>query len=236
MWKPIACCMLLALGLSGILGCAPTFAPPMRSTHYGAPGRLAPGDGEVAVSGSVYQNGAITGGIPLSRNLRLEIGSDAGFGSGRWTLGVAGLRWTLPIGSQASTGDEPSASYQRKGPYLDVEGGFGLGVGGELSDEGEGLHALSEVGNPWDRFAGGIYAGAGLGYWVVDWFALFGRVRLQIAAASQIPETLWGSSAFGIEFRYSAVSLYLATGVGGYSNRKDQEFGVLGEGGLSISF
>jgi len=224
--------------LSSICACSPVYSPPIRSTHYGAPGRLDPGDGEVAAAGSMYGNGTLTGGIPVSKNLRLEVGADGGMNTGKWILGVAGLRWTVPIGNrqapEVAIADTP---YKRKGWFMDVEGGFGLGVGGELyEDDGEPSHLDTEIGTPWDRFAGGVYTGLGFGFWAKDWLSLFGRARFQVTAAQGLPDTVWYSSVLGVEFRPSPVSIYLGTGLGGYVNSKDQDSNVLAEAGLSVSF
>ncbi|MCA9708576.1 MAG: hypothetical protein KDK70_22190, partial [Myxococcales bacterium] len=105
-----------------VIACAPTFAPPIRTVHGGAPGRLDPGDMELGLgsAGLGYVPGGMGGGsvgYAARPHLTVEGGVDGG---SAWTLGWGGVRvpgrWRLR---------EPWL-----GVAVDGEAGVGAGVGG----------------------------------------------------------------------------------------------------------
>ncbi|MEZ4392645.1 MAG: hypothetical protein R3A48_16270 [Polyangiales bacterium] len=205
-------------------GCNASYAPPLRSTHYGLPGRLSSGQGELSVAAAIpHPHGSASLSIPVSDRVRVESTYDL---SDTWHLGSAGLRGTVPLDPRWS---------------LDFEGGVGAGVGGERcgnDDESghtceagaaDGLHAS-------DRFAYGAYAGAGVG--VRPWRALgfFARGRAQVSAATNTPVTAWGSGVLGLELATGPLRTHLSGGVAVYSNRAETQSGGLIELGLSVPF
>ena len=72
-------CVSIALTMLLSLACAPTYAPPIRSNHYGAPGTFEAG--RMEVGGGGFVGGGIVGGggqvnvAPLDW-LQVELGLD----------------------------------------------------------------------------------------------------------------------------------------------------------------
>lgn len=216
---------LLAITSLGLVaGCNATYAPPIRSTHYGAPGRLAPGQGEVALAAGNRAHGTLGVGLPVGGSVRVEGNVDV---SEHWVMGLAGLRATHRLGDS--------------GLVLDGEGGLGIGRGGERCGNNTDLNATCAAGmadgrSALGRLAGGGYAGAGLGWWPVRWFALFGRGRAQVATATNVPATLWWSTLAGPEFQIGPVALYAGAGWAGYVNDVEHEDGLILELGAALRF
>lgn len=228
--------LVLALLDLAVAACSPSFSPPLTSTHFGAPGRLDPDEGHVEATGTMWGSFGAGGSLPLPVNvdLRLEVRGDARVGTtdGEWALGTVGFRYTA---RDLTHREDPDG----KGLYGDLEGGFGLGVGGESSADDvddDGPFSHDTIGADWDRVAFGGYVGAGLGYRVWKPFAVFGRVRAQGSAAEGLPETVWATAVVGPDFRFGPVSLYLAAGWGGYWNTLDGVMGPLFDGGLAYRF
>jgi hypothetical protein len=215
--------LLLALGV----GCAPTLSPPMRSTHFGAPGRATSGEGLVQIAGTNQGTAAPTISLPVADDLHVEIGGDARPTDEQWAMGSVGVRYTLgpPRGED---GRRPST-----GPYGDVEFGLGAGVGGVGHDEdGEPVDSRTA----WERFAYGGYVGTGFGWRFLPWLAGFTRTRVQLTKATNLPETTWFSAMAGPELTWGALSLHLGGGWAGYSNDDDADHGPLFEAGLGCRF
>jgi hypothetical protein len=124
--RPLAA-WLLCGALGPGLACNPTFAPPVRATHYGAPGRLQAGQLEIgATAGGT--GGQSAGGPQLSYAIRdwvaIEGGSNLALTSEQqnWAMGYLGPRFTYtPHRGQPSR------------LILDLELGVGGGVGGIVS-------------------------------------------------------------------------------------------------------
>lgn len=225
----------LALAVSVVAGCAPTFAPPMRTTHFGAPGRLEEGEGQIAGGVTGFGTGGPTVSVPVTDQLTVEAAYDVDMGTVTgWRIGSLGARWS------SSPGRESFASW-------DAEGGVGAGVGGVKHvtiSESESCWFSGgtcgsterdvEVGDPDSRFAYGGYAGVGgaLGNGTFAWMA---RARLQVSKASEIPTTVWFSMVTGPELRLGPFTLYVAVGVAVYGNRIESEAGGMYEGGLSLA-
>lgn len=223
----LAITVLSAAAFAG--ACAPTYAPPMRSLHVGAPQALSQGRLELAAGASVHQGwsrgAALRIGLP--DDLGLELASDVGES---WQLGVAGVRW-VPDGMAP-------ASW-----VLDLEAGLGAGLGGVLCGnpvEAETRTCDGDVqattdGREWsDRLAWGGYAGAGLArHW--DWFALFGRARSQLSTATYVPTTVWWSSILGGQITlFDQLRLHAGVGAVGFDNRMDREAGWILDAGLAL--
>ena len=207
------CSLVVALAT----GCT-TFAPPLRSTHYGAPGRVDQGDIELGGATGAPGFAPLYGGPRLGYGLRDWVSIEAGgdFARDGWALGYGGARLTL----------NPDRERKIHGA-ADLELGLGLGVGGE-TEAGDG-RSWSE------RLAFGGYLGAGGGVHIA-WFSLFGRGRVQSTAADGIPWTFWWSAVGGLQFalgRY--VDLYGAVGAAGF-HAYEWGSGLIYDFGLMIHF
>jgi hypothetical protein len=212
--------------LTYVGGCNPVFAPPMRSTHYGSPGRLKSGQAEVSGGFQILLVGGSAAAFALNDWLQLELGGDFSLiRDENWAIGFGGIRLT-PLRRQAG-------SLFWAG---DLEIGLGLGAGGIWCEQ-ESDNGCYGDGLEWtDRFAYGGYFGAGLGLHI-DFFSAFARGRVQISESTNIPYTIWLSVLGGIGFRIvDNLNLYLAGGYGFYRNDLDFVDGPLIEAGLSISF
>lgn len=213
-----------ALALSTLGACNASYAPPIRATHYGMPGRLSSGQGEVAVAAAIPDtHGSASVALPVARRLTVEGTYD---GAENFHVGSAGLRGTIPLG----------------GPWsLDLEGGLGAGVGGERCGNNPDVTQTCAAGQAdglgaFDRFAFGGYLGAGVGLrpWRVAGF--FVRARTQVSSATGAPVTGWGSAVAGVEFRAGPVRPYLAGGGYVLTNSAQTESNGIIELGLSVPF
>ena len=210
-----------------VVACNPTFAPPVRSVHDGAPGRLTNNQGDVTVALTTEATGGASLSLPVAPNTHIEVSGDV---SPYWTMAGMGLRFTHPT--------------MGNGFVRDLELGLGGGVGGTLC----GNHAQQPLtlncdgsGATWDgrsaaqRAATGAYLGGGIGRrWGI--FTLFGRARVQGSVATDLPVTFWWSTLGGGELRLGPINVYLALGLAGYYDRMDNAAGALAEGGLAIPF
>ena len=211
--------LALLLGC-GVGACNPHYAPPIRSAHYGAPGRMRDASWEVAGGATHFGTGGPLVGLKIAEGLALEMGGELGFieESGRWSLGVTGLRYSF---DQLRDSDGSGASF-------DVEGGAGLGVGGSRAED---------IAGEWSsRLAGGGYLGGGAAWYADRWFAAFGRARVQLSAARGVPATFWWSALLGPEFTVGPVSAYVALGFAGYLNDIDENRSGLIDAGASLHF
>ena len=216
----------LAVSLALVAGCSATMAPPMLSTHFGAPGRAPSGQTLVQVAMNNQLSGTGQVSIPVADDLHLELGADLRPHDESWAMGSAGVRYT--VGPAKVDGRRPST-----GPFGDVEAGLGAGVGGVKAEvEGQPVDTRSA----WERFAFGGYLGAGFGYRFLPWIAGFARTRMQVTHADAIPTTTWFSAMGGPEFALGPVSLHLAGGWVGYENDTDSSHGPLFEAGLGMRF
>ncbi len=214
--------MGLLVAVSGLVSCAPVFAPPVRSVDYGAPARVAPGQGEVVLGTNTLFTTNLHVGISVHEDWAFESSFDSpllGWAEREdsWAIVSTGLRWT-PL---RPAGDS------REGWAADVEGGVGVGVGGA---EGKGgSRAWSEIP------AGGLYLGAG-GAFHARWIAFFARARAQVSAAARVPTTAWLSARFGVEVRMGPVPLTFSTGVSSYLNRTEVMWSPLADLSLGVVF
>jgi len=226
---------LLLFGWGGTVGCNPTYAPPVRTNHYGAPADFHRGRMEANVS---YMNPAGTGldgslGLALTDAVQLELGGNFGVGA----ITYVGVRFS----------SYQKAKQQRLANVLfDFETGAGLGVGGELCgddpesvDDDECAHAVNP---PWyRRIAGGAYFGVGLGVEFdidpVFKLSIYSRARLQITKAQYIPTTTWVTAGGGLELTFSDFfKLYGGPYYAMYDNSMDGIFGCAGEVGIKFVF
>lgn len=225
--RALASVLVLTWLLISGSSCAPTLAPPLRSTHFGAPGRAGASDGLVQIAGTHQGTAASVVSLPLAADLHVEIGGDVRPTDEQWAMGSLGLRYTL--GPPREAGD----LHLPTGPYGDVEFGLGAGVGGVGHDD-EGAPVDDQ--SAWERFAYGGYVGAGFGWRFLPWLAGFTRTRVQLSKADKLPTTSWYSAMAGPEFSLGRLSLHLAGGWAGYANDDDSDQGPLFEAGLGWRF
>lgn len=203
---------VLLLGALCLPACNPVFAPPVRSAHGGAPGRLAAKQMELNVEMNSFETGGPSLAYALDDHVVLEAGVEM---SDSWLMSFGGakLQWQS----------------LRDGVGVAVEGelGGGLGVGGACDEEEqcEGVPRLPA--------AYGGYGGAAIAF-RADWFSLFTRLRGQVTDADGLPMTTWLSALCGLQVGIGPVFLHLAIGWGGYSNAVDDAHGLLLDGGLAI--
>lgn len=166
--------------LWAVIGCNPVYAPPVRGTHYGAPGRLAGERIEVggAAAGVMYPYvGGPHVAVGLSDEVSLEAGGNFQLFEG-WAIGWVGARFTRPPQSSSDWS-------------LDAEVGAGAGIGGRDCE--------SDSCVPWTSLTtGGAYAGLGLAY-RGDIPAVYVRSRLEVSVATGIEPTLWPTAMIGFE-------------------------------------
>lgn len=226
----------LILLLSSFSACAPTYSPPARAAHYGAPAKFHRYQAEAGAGVAVGVREAYLAYAPLDQ-LQIELGAHInGEGTsidknGFWMI-YNGLRLSpFPITEQKSTVK-----------FLwDIETGGGAGQGGEYCgndpemDDPEddctwdGLYAK-------DRQAIGYYIGTGIGM-NIHFFDLYGRYRYQIAKAKNIPTTYWWTALVGLQFTIiDHLKLHLGYGEVGYSNSMDEQNWGLWEIGLGFNF
>jgi hypothetical protein len=92
---------------------------------------------------------------------------------------------------------------------LDLEGGFGAGVGGTRCEYG----ICETNAQDWRRPAGGGYLGIGIGG-KIKWFSPWLRLRTQLSAAEKIPVTSLTTAGLGVQFTINDFAhIYLGTGV-----------------------
>lgn len=215
------------------LGCQPTYAPPVRTPSYGAPQALDRGEKSVAAGVNYVLSGGSQLAVGVTDRLAVEAGTDH---YDNWHMGSLGVRYSAVDG-------------RRRGRLVrgafDVEAGGGAGIGGTLcgGDAREELDPADECwrhadGKEWfERAAGGGYLGYGVGLHIA-WFAIYGRVRGQLTGATNVPATLWGTAALGVQatiLRFGYI--YLATESFAYRNLLDSERGwVVLDGGIGVRF
>jgi hypothetical protein len=218
----VAVALLLAAA-----ACNPTYAPPVRGVHYGAPGRLEEGRIELGgTAGGPFfpQAGGPNLGVGVNDHLALEVGGSFNHYDGAWAMGYLGPRVTLVTPKR--TGISLA---------LDLEGGAGLGVGGTLQNSQDWTH----------RFAYGGYQGLGLGVHFNGGgprpapvqTALYFRSRIEETRAQGLPTTLWVTAMFGIDVTIKRrVALGFGTGYAQYSNSSDSTQGWFYQVGITLFF
>jgi hypothetical protein len=213
-------------------GCAPTYAPPVRSPHYGAPGRLSEGDVEVAGGAAGFFSPTAGGGW-LGYGVRDWISVEAGADGSElgWGMGYAGVRLTHAPRRDA-----------KFHAAFDFETALGAGAGGSRcgnKNKDEEASSCDGNGTPdgrsWrERGAGGAVVGGGAGYHLGP-AAGFVRGRLQLTGATNVPATLWSSVHAGLQFRIArTVDLFSSFGHSGYYNQIDHLHGWTLDFGLAI--
>lgn len=225
-----------------LLGCAPNFAPPARIDHSGAPGRQKRGNFGVETvigvapdsqsdAGDTEIGGTLLASYGINEKFAIQTGYQ--FTPDAWHMAVLGIRYT-PF--------PPNLKKPLPDFLLDLEVGQGLGVGGVKHEKNPDDDESYEVGDPFKRFAVGVYCGfgIGLGLRIVD---IFIRARVQYVKAIDLETTVWVSGAGGIQLNLPyGVRLYSAVGGGFYYNDEDQgnlSFpigGLIVEGGISYHF
>jgi len=227
---------VLLVALAGSLlvaaaaACDPYYAPPIRAVQYGAPARLTEGRVEVgATAGGVFIPNVVSPhlGVGVRDWVAIEAGGNFDIDSNRyaWAMGFVGPRFSY-------------APHRERRIHLisDLELGVGAGRGGVRDGNAgpskdcpdcDGVPAL-------DRFAGGAYGGFGIGA-QISWFSLYGRARVEVATAENVPTTTWPSLSVGGEFNIKKrAAITLAGGYIGYVNARDQEHGWFYQIGVTL--
>jgi hypothetical protein len=221
----------VTLGALLVLGCNPTFAPPMRLAHGGGPGRVAPTHGAVTAGGGLGGYGSLGVMIPLPERFHLEASGSA------WEYGATG---TLGV------------RYTHRARRLAMDGEFGLGggAGGTLCGNDDRPDEDCVGGLPtgpmgqrradgldaWSRYTFGGYAGVGVGVRVWRSLGVFGRTRVQLSRARNVPTTFWASAIGGIEGTLGPFDLYVGAGWAAYFNEYDRDNTLVLEGGITLPF
>lgn len=193
--------------------CTPTYAPPLQTTHGGAPARVAEGDLALRGSAVGLQAAPSMGGPALSYGITDAWAVEGGgnFSTGAWGLGWAGARYT-----------HAPRRFAKHYLALDVHGAGGMGWGGSLrgNQEDEGSDGLRAS----ERVAGGGALGVGVsGHF--SFFSIYGRTRAQLTAATNVPATVWGDFGAGVQFRIlKTVDLYSQATWFGYGNQTERLF------------
>lgn len=213
-------------------GCYATFAPPLRGTHSGAPGRLAAGEGELSAAvggggttGALFPPLVVTPalGLALSEAATLEVGANLST-SELWTLIFLGPRFTFG----------PLRDF-----WFDVELGAGYGRGGSqgcFSPSGESAPTVCDALRPLERDAGGVYVGGGAA-WRRSFFSAYVRARVEITGARRLPVTFWPSAVAGVELDlWRRVRLSGAAGYIGYVTSGDNRHGWIYQLEISVPF
>lgn len=214
---------LALLGLTTTLSSAcVSVAPPVRTNHYGAPGRMEAGMVEAAagIDYGLELSGGPLVGYGISDAVSLEVGGEVG--DFPRAIGWLGARYT------------PLRPAGRKLAFvLDLETGAGAGVGGNRCVDS----VCESPALDWQRPAGGAYFGLGIGG-KLAWFWPWLRVRTQVSGAEGVPVTSLTTAMIGVQFSISSLA-HLYAGTGGFVI-VNQEFGpaagwMLIDGGLSFT-
>lgn len=202
-------------------------APAIRTSHYGAPGRMEAG--MVEASGNVtYSDLDISGGPMIGYAVTDAVSVEAGgeVGSLPRAIGYVGVRYTplRPEGRDYAF-------------VLDLEGGGGAGVGGVPKCDTQGVNYVCDGPSGWARAAGGGYVGIGIGG-KIKWFSPYLRIRTQASVAYGIPITSLTTAGVGVQFSIARLAhIYFGTGTYLLAN---QSLGALWgwgrvDGGLSFT-
>lgn len=194
-----------------------SYSPSLRTTDYGAPGRLAQGDLEVGGGMTAISKVPAGGGAFVGYGLRDWVSVEGGLDGtlGERLMGFGGGRFTYA----------PKRAMRRH-VALDGELGLGFGAGGRCyTNENE---ASTCAPGPWSgRTAFGGYLGAGASYHL-SFFAVYARVRGQAGLADSLPGTLWGSAHGGVQLRIARlVDLFSSVGYSGLTTREGHGAGFL---------
>lgn len=213
-------CILTATALTS----ACVMGPPIRTGHYGAPGRMEAGMVE-ANAGATWSGLEISGGPMLGYGITDAVAVEAGAeaGSSERAIGYAGVRYT------------PLRPEGRDFAFtLDLESGVGAGVGG--SDFNCDPQVDETCVSGWQRTAGGGYLGIGIGG-KIKWFSPWLRVRTQASVAEGIPITSLTTAGVGVQFSIARLAhIYLGTGAYVLVNQYNSFWGwAYLDGGLSFT-
>lgn len=214
--------------LLALLPSCVSYAPPVRSLTYGAPGRLRQGDLEIAGGAAGIIAPGSAGGGWLAYAVRdwasVELGVDASRNT--WAMGFLGGRFT----------HAPKRERKLHGA-LDGEVGVGMGAGGEAYCAYSSTSPRCDHRNWNQRVAFGSYLGGGAGYHF-SWFALYARGRIQQSMSDGLPATVWGTLHGGLQFRIArTVDLFGGTGLSGFvTGQRRHDYFWSSDAGISVHF
>lgn len=214
----------LAAAVCLLAGCAPTYAPPVRAIHGGAP-RPALESFQIDAADADGVVPGVAARIPLAGHLAAELGGDvaADFApdlAASWKMGHAGLRATTGLGD---AGDPRRLA-------ADLELGGGVGSGGAFAVAGDDTSTTSNA------LAWGGYLGAGVGGHG-QLLGLYARTLVELAASRDdaIPLTRWGSLVGGIQMGSGGgPRVRLAAGLAVHDNRDELRAAPIVEIGLEL--
>ena len=227
----------LLIALAGSLlvaaaaACNPTFAPPLRAVQYGAPARLTEGRVEIGATAGGFAIPDVLSphvGVGIRDWVALEVGGNFWVEDSRrysWAMGFIGPRFSY-------------APHRERRVHLisDLELGVGAGLGGvrDGNDAPSGECRDCDGRSALDRTAGGGYVGGGIGA-QISWFSLYGRARVEVTTAENVPTTTWPTASVGAEFNiHKRAALTLAAGYIGYINTSDQVHGWFYQMGVTF--
>lgn len=217
----VAASASLVAALASTSGCV-SVAPPVRTGPYGAPGRMQAGMVEAGAEAAYGPDTAGAGpmiGYGINDAVTIEGGGEV---FGNRAMGWAGTRWTplRPDGRDFAF-------------VLDVEGGFGAGVGGRRCDD-EGV--CEDTYADFRRPAGGGYLGLGIAG-KIKFFSPWLRLRTQATAAQGVPITSITTGLLGLQFSIASLAhIYAGTGGALVVNENTSWFGWYPvSGGLSFT-
>lgn len=200
-------------------GCA-TYAPPLRTTSPGAPGRVQEREMEVGGAAGGTASAPVAGGPQMGYGIRNWVAIEAG---GEIIPGTGALGW---VGPRFTVDPWRGARYR---PVVDFELQGGAGVGGETQAEGDDMHWTA-------RPAGGGAAGIGFAYHLGR-FAPYARARVSLTAAEQIPVTAWTILTAGAQWRFAnTFDLFADVGYARFDNAADSAFGLAYRFGFAVLF
>jgi hypothetical protein len=210
------------VGASAFLSACVSVGPPIRTSHYGAPGRMDAG--MVEASGNVtWADIELAAGPMLGYGITEKVAVEGGaeIAPDVRAMGYAGVRYT-PLHPQGRS----------RAFVLDVESGMGAGAGGVRCDN----TGCESTAQNFRRPAGGGYVGIGIGG-KIKWFSPYLRLRTQASLAEGIPITSLSTATAGVQFSIrSLVHFYLGTGVYLLANQNTTFWGWgYVDGGLSFT-
>lgn len=199
-----------AAAAAAVLGCASTYAPPMRTPTSGAPGRLGKSEAEIGLGLGSYTPG---GGVLVAPPF---LGPELAFGLADWISVEANGEWRddrslVGVGGVRFT---PSSFLKPGNRFaMDLAVGAGAGMGGIICEDAGTLSdselrcdgGVERDGRDWTaRTVVGGYLDMGFG-WIVKQrsrsrTALFLRPRVEYSTATGLPDTIWVLTTFGPHF------------------------------------
>lgn len=246
----------LSLAVGALLGCGSTMGPPLRMQTFGAPAGLdagqvetgAAGHGRLVEPGFLRPGGGPLLAVGVTDWLALEGAYD--WSHDLYASGSGAIRITLPKSKlfRAHSVDFALGGGGGRGGILCDNESHGHDYEGDPQVDAVGLGNLtSDFECPGDRwwdwrswFArsyGGGFLDIGFAGRSHSRVKPYGRLRVQLTKAENIPLTAWYALGGGIQAEFAgAVQLHLGLGLSAWHNRFDHPFDQLDRdaGGLNL--